>query len=219
MFFVFDGIDGAGKSTQIELFVQWLRDRSPESGETPEIITCRDPGSTELGNQLREILLGRHETPIHICSEMLMFTTARTQLVEQIIRPALVAGKNVVLDRYILSTVVYQGHAGLLDPEDVWAVNKIATGGLMPDMTFVMDLDVETAMKRLGNSLDRMESRGSEYMQAVRDGFFHEAQLARTGTTHVIDAGLPVDEIQHEIRQLASNTNGVGSDRAVETDK
>jgi len=109
MFFVFDGVDGSGKTTQLNLFADWLGQQGHD------VVTCKDPGTTELGERLREILLHQSETPIHIRSEMMMFTTARTQLVEQIIRPALDAGKSVVLDRYVLSTVVYQGHAGDLD--------------------------------------------------------------------------------------------------------
>ena len=108
MFFVFDGVDGSGKTTQLNRLADWLR------SQDREVVVCKDPGTTELGERLREILLSKSETPIHMRSEMMMFTTARTQLVEQIVRPALAAGKTVVLDRYVLSTVVYQGHACLL---------------------------------------------------------------------------------------------------------
>ncbi len=92
MFFVFDGVDGAGKSTQLELFVQWLRD------EGHDVVTCKDPGSTELGERIRSVLLGKHEIPISIRAEMMLFTTARTQLVEQIVKPALEKKQTVVLD-------------------------------------------------------------------------------------------------------------------------
>ena len=196
MFFVFDGIDGAGKSTQIDLFVQWLQ----ETGHS--VVTCSDPGSTELGEQLRAILLGRHETPIHMRTEMMMFTTARTQLVQQIIKPALNRGDCVVLDRYIFSTVVYQGHAGELDPDELWTVNRIATESCLPDLTFILDLPVEIAMPRLGDSLDRMESRGPAYMQRVREGFQKEAGRW-PDTVEVIDADRELDAIQNDIREIA----------------
>lgn len=196
MFFVFDGVDGAGKSTQLNLFVEWLRSNGCD------VVTCKDPGSTGLGEKLREVLLGEHDIPIDIRAEMMMFTTARTQLVQQIVKPALDSGKTVVLDRYILSTVVYQGHAGNLAPDDIWTVNSIATENVMPDVTFVLDLPVEVSMPRLGKSLDRMESRGTEYMHRVRHGFLKEADRWPTGVD-VINADRSIEEIQDEIRAAA----------------
>ncbi|MCH2181313.1 MAG: dTMP kinase [Mariniblastus sp.] len=196
MFFVFDGVDGAGKSTQLNLFADWLRTRGLD------VDCCSDPGTTELGHQMRKLLLGNHAIEIHMRSEMLMFMTARCQLVEQKIRPALAAGKTVVCDRYVFSTVVYQGHAGNLDPDEVWQVNQVATAGLMPDLTFIFDLDVESASQRLGESRDRMESRGSDYFQQVRDGFLEEAKRW-PDVTRVIDASGDIESIQATIRQAA----------------
>lgn len=197
MFFVFDGVDGAGKSTQLDRFVDWLRSRDHD------VVTCQDPGSTDLGERLRAILLGKHEIPISIRAEMMLFTTARTQLVEQIVKPALANRRTVVLDRYIFSTIVYQGHAGDLDPEALWTVNRIATDGLMPDATFILDVPVETAMQRIGKSRDRMESRGESFMQRVRDGFLAEAKL-HPENVNVIDATRPPEIIQSDIRSIAS---------------
>lgn len=197
MFFVFEGVDGAGKTTQLQLFAEWLNSLGHR------VVTCQDPGSTQLGEELRRLLLGNHQTPIHMRTEMMLFTTARTQLVEEIIKPALLVGQTVVLDRYILSTVVYQGHAGNLKPDDVWTVNRIATDGLLPDVTFVLDLDVQTASRRMGNSLDRMESRGAVYFEKVRQGFIHEAQRW-PDRVELIDAAQSVSDMQSEIRQLAS---------------
>ncbi len=197
MFFVFDGIDGAGKSTQLHQFAQWLENNGHQ------VVTCKDPGSTQLGEQMREILLSDHSTPIFMRSEMLMFMTARAQLVDEIIRPALSSGRTVVCDRYVFSTVVYQGHAGNLDPEQIWQVNEIATGGLMADLTFILDLDIETSLSRLGHSPDRMESRGDDYFNKVRNGFLHEADRWPRGV-EVVDATGQVDEIQTRIRNIAS---------------
>lgn len=195
MFIVFDGIDGAGKTTQLNQLQDWLTQRGRDC------VRCKDPGSTELGEQLRAILLGKHEIPIHVRAEMMMFTTARTQLIEQIVRPALADGKTVLCDRYLLATIVYQGHAGDLDPEELWTVNRIATSNLMPDITFILDLPVKAAMKRLGDDLDRMESRGTEYFERVRKGFLHEAsQLQQSQQVQVIDADRGPDEIQAEIQ-------------------
>ncbi len=196
MFFVFEGVDGAGKSTQLNLFASWLESRGHS------IVTCQDPGSTELGEQLRNLLLGSHATSIHMRTEMMMFTTARTQLIQQIVKPALTAGKTVVLDRYILSTVVYQGHAGNLNADEIWTVNRIATEGIMPDVTFILDLDVTTAMDRIGENRDRMESRGLRYFEQVRAGFLAEAERWPDGV-EVIDASRPAAEIQAKIRELA----------------
>lgn len=193
MFFVFDGIDGAGKSTQIERFSDWL------SSLGHEVVRCHDPGSTELGNRIRRLVLDKSEIPIHIRSEVLMFSVARAQLVEEVIRPALAAGKTVVCDRYFFSTVVYQGHAGDVSIDQIMAVTQVAIGGLMPDVTFLFDLPVPVALERLGTSLDRLESRGSEYLQKVRDGFLFEAERWPTGV-EVIDATQSVDAIQAEIR-------------------
>ncbi|MFK7765864.1 MAG: dTMP kinase [Mariniblastus sp.] len=198
MFFVFDGVDGAGKSTQLEMFVQWLRDQGRD------VVTCKDPGSTELGEQLRAVLLGKHETPISMRAEMMMFTTARTQLIQQIVKPALAKKQTVVLDRYIFSTVVYQGHAGDLDPEELWTVNRIATEGIMPDATFILDVPVEVAMQRLGESLDRMESRGPKYLDRVRKGFLKEAERWPDGVD-VFDATETPDQIQTKIQASATS--------------
>lgn len=132
----------------------------------------------------------------------MLFTAARTQLVEEIIKPALAAKKTVVLDRYLWSTVVYQGYASDLDPEAIWQVNRIATDGLMPDATFVLDLPVDAAMKRLGKSLDRMESRGTEYMQKVRDGFLAEAKRF-PDQVFVIDALAEPDDVAKQIQSTA----------------
>ena len=120
MFFSIDGVDGVGKSTQMGLFCQWLRDQGRD------VVTCRDPGSTELGEALREIVLEGHSLNIHRRSEMLIYMAARSQLVEQVIRPARESGQTVVSDRYLLANVVYQGYAGGLDVDQVWQVGQIA---------------------------------------------------------------------------------------------
>jgi len=196
MFIVFDGVDGAGKSTQLEMFVHWLVDQGHD------VVTCKDPGSTELGEQIRKVLLGKHEIPISMRAEMMLFTTARTQLIEQVVKPALENKQTVVLDRYIFSTVVYQGHAGDLNPDELWTINVLATDGLMPDITFILDVPIDVAMNRLGNSLDRVESRGREYFERVREGFLTESKRWPTGI-EVIDATRTPEAIQTEIRELA----------------
>ena len=195
MFIVFEGVDGAGKTTQLTQLVKWLEQRGTS------VVTCKDPGSTKLGEELRSILLGSVNTPISMRAEMMMFTTARTQLVDEIVRPALAARKIVVLDRYIYSTIVYQGHAGDLPTDDIRQVNHIATKGLKPDLTFVIDLPVEVSMQRLGDSLDRMESRGAEYFKKVRAGFITESERSSAGI-ELVDGNRSPDEIQAELQTI-----------------
>ena len=195
MFFSFDGIDGAGKSTQMELFVAWLRQRGRQ------VTTCRDPGSTELGERLREILLHKSDTPIGRRAEMLMYMAARAQMVDQVIRPALDAGRVVVSDRFLLANVVYQGHAGGLRVDDLWRVGQVAADGLLPARIFLLDMDVAAAARRMDREPDRMESQGLEYMQKVRQGFLAEA--GRRSEIVVIDAGRDVESVQADIRQAA----------------
>lgn len=196
MFFSFDGGDGTGKSTQSELFRTWLGERGHE------VVACRDPGSTPLGEAVRELLLDRHDLQIDRRSEMLLYMAARAQLVEQVVRPALAAGKTVVSDRYLLANVVYQGHGGGLDIDVLWEVGCIATGGLMPDLTIVLDMPAGDAAARLDRQLDRMEQQGDAFHARVREGFLTEA-ARRSAEIVVIDAARPIDQIQAEIRKAA----------------
>jgi dTMP kinase len=192
MFFSFDGVDGAGKSTQMERFCLWLR----QGGY--EFVTCRDPGSTQLGERLRSILLEKSTTPIDRRAEMLLYMASRSQLVEEVIRPAIEAGKIVVCDRYLLANIVYQGHAGGLDPGAIRRVGEVAVAGLMPDLTFVFDVPVPIALTRMSRELDRMESQGIEYMEKVRAGFLTEVRHYPAPTI-VVDAQRDMDAIQQEV--------------------
>jgi len=223
MFFSFDGIDGVGKTTQMQLFCQWLADECHEGaqgegrgegrGGGREVVTCRDPGSTPLGERVREILLTSDEnTPIAARSEMLLYMAARAQLVDQIIRPALSTGKIVVSDRYLLANVVYQGYAGGLDVSSLRDVGRVATAGLMPDCTFLLDMSPALALDRMGDQLDRVESRGNEYREQLRQGFLQEAALLGDDV-HVIAADRPINEIQAELRDIAQRAIGLASDR------
>jgi dTMP kinase len=196
LFFSIDGGDGVGKSTQSEMFCQWLR------GQGREVIACRDPGSTQLGDAVREILLNRHDLAIHRRSEMLLYMAARAQMVEEIIRPALEQGKIVVSDRYLLANVAYQGYGGGLDVETLWQVGRVSTGGLMPDLTIVLDLPATTAAGRIDRELDRMELQGAAFHARVREGFLTEA--GRRPGIVVINAAASIDEVQTAIRQAAA---------------
>ncbi len=198
MFFSFDGIDGVGKTTQLHLFQEWLM------AEGHEVVTCRDPGSTPLGERLREIVLHSDETTlISPRTEMLLYMAARAQLVEEVIRPALDAGKVVISDRFLLANIVYQGYAGGVDIAEIRNVGRVATGGIMPDCVFLLDMTPGKARQRMGTNLDRIEQRGDDYRERLRQGFLAEA--AHMGSSvRVINAERPIDEIQSELRSLAS---------------
>jgi dTMP kinase len=197
MFFSFDGIDGTGKTTQMRLLCEALR------AHGLEIVTCRDPGSTPVGERIREILLTRDDaTPIGRRSEMLLYMAARAQLVDDVIRPAIEAGKVVVCDRYLMANVVYQGHAGGLDADEIRAVGKVATGGILPDCVFLLDMDPEAARRRLSRPLDRMESQGLEYSRKLRDGFLREAARPES-RARVIDGNRSSEIVHADIRRIA----------------
>jgi dTMP kinase len=199
-FFSFDGIDGAGKSTQLRLFCQWLRDQ----GRDPVI--CRDPGSTPLGERVRDLLLNSdHGTPIGPTAEMLLYMAARAQLVDEIISPSLNGGRVVVSDRFLLANIVYQGYGARMPLEPIRRVGAVAVHGLSPDCTFLLDIDVDAAIARLGRPLDRVESRGADYWQRLRDGFLAEAAVMGP-SVHVIAADRPPEEVQADIRRIATAT-------------
>jgi dTMP kinase len=192
-FLVLDGLDGTGKTTQQRLVCQWLA----EQGHN--VVACRDPGTTPLGETIRKVLLARDGVPIHRRSEMLLYMAARAQLVEEVIRPALDAGKFVVSDRFLLANVVYQGYAGGLDIDEVRTVGRVATGGLDPGLTIVLDMPPEAATARMRRQHDRMEQQGDDFRRRVRDGFLAEA-ARRPDAIIVIDAARTIDEVQADIR-------------------
>ena len=207
-FFVFDGLDGAGKSTQIVRFQQWLE------AQGHAVTLCRDPGTTQLGERLREILLHSFETPISMRAEMFLYMAARAQLVEEIIRTALAAGQTVISDRFLLANVVYQGHAGGLPVETLWQVGEVATGGLQPTLTFVLDVAAEVAASRRQGDPDRLEQRGLDYFNKVRGGFLAEAdRAAELQQTRIarIDASVTPDEVAAQIQAAAKACLGVGN--------
>jgi len=197
MFFSFDGIDGVGKSTQLTLFADWLR----AAGH--DVVVCRDPGGTELGEAVRQILLNDFSTPIGRRSEMLLYMASRAQLVDQVIRPALDRRQVVVSDRYLLANVVYQGYAGGLDVETLWQIGKTATDGIEPDLTFLLDMPLDKAQARIARQLDRMEQQDDGFRERLRAGFLTEA-ARRPRQIVVVDASGPQEQVQNLICQAAS---------------
>ena len=199
-FFSFDGIDGVGKTTQLQQFCQWLTDQGREP------VVCRDPGSTPLGEKVRSILLDSDEsTAIGPRAEMLLYMAARAQMVDEVIRPALAAGRTVVSDRYLLANIVYQGHGDGLEPQAIRRIGTVATDGVAPNCTFLLDMDPAAALARVARSLDRVERRGVGYRERLRAGFLAEAKAAGP-SVHVIDASRSVEAVQGEIRRIAAKT-------------
>ncbi len=192
-FLCLDGLDGTGKSTQCRLLADWLRERGHAVTE------CADPGGTPLGDVLRSLLL-EHRGEMTLACEAFLFMASRAQLVAEVIRPVLQAGHVVVCDRFLLANVVYQGHAGGLDPRALWEMGNLATGGLEPDLTLVLDLPPENAQARRGRPADRMESRDRAYHERVRQGFLLEAGR-RPDRLRVVNASPPLDVVQETIRQ------------------
>ena len=165
LFLALEGPDGGGKTSQVACLAAWLRT------DGFDVVSCRDPGSTKVGDRLRAIVLDRESVHLSIRSEMLIYMASRAQLVDEVIRPALAAGRVVISDRFLLSNIVYQGFAGGLSVDDVWQIGQITTAGLLPDLTLVLDVATETARARVGSGRDRIEDRPAEYQQRVRTGF------------------------------------------------
>jgi dTMP kinase len=192
VFIVLDGIDGAGKTTQLHTLADWLRTQG--HAVTP----CVDPGGTALGTRLREVLLDtRQEVPLGPMAELLLFMASRAELVRQVIQPALARGDVVLSDRFVLSTVCYQGHAGGLDPQTIWRFGQLATGGLEPNLTLVLDLPVEVARTRQAGT-DRFERRPSTFFEQLRAGFLLEARRRRRVV--VVDGTASLDVVQERLR-------------------
>ena len=194
-FIVLEGIDGAGKSSQVEPLIAWLR------GSGRAVTTCRDPGATAAGDAIRAILLDRHDLQLAPTSEMLLYMAARAQLVAEVIQPSLARGEWVVSDRYLLANIVYQGHAGGLDPDTIRQVGAVATGGLEPDLVLLFDVDLETAARRLARPLDKLENRGDEYRGRLRAGYLAEA-ARRPDRIAVVDATGDLATVQANLRAV-----------------
>lgn len=171
------------------------------------MLRCRDPGTTAAGDAIREILLSGRIEPIGRKAEMLLYMAARAQLVDEVIAPALAAGRTVLSDRFLLANVVYQGHAGRLDVPTLWQIGAVATGGLEPDLTVVLDMDPEQARARIDRPLDRMEQSDAAFFAALREGFRREA-ARRPERIVLVDADRPIDEVQRDIRAAAERVIG-----------
>jgi dTMP kinase len=193
LFIVFDGLDGTGKSTQCQRVAEWLTSLGIPVSKT------RDPGGTELAMRIREIVLHCKQHRIGVRTEALLFGAARADLVEHVIRPALARGEVVLSDRYSLANVVYQGHAGGLDPDMILELERFVTDDLAPALTLIFDLPLAESAKRRQRDDDRMEAKGSNYLERVRTGFLAEAKR-EPRTCTVIDASGSPDVVFERVR-------------------
>ncbi len=197
MFITFEGPDGSGKTTQARLFVEYLE----ASGRT--VLLTREPGGTAISEQIREVILSKRNLTMHSATEALLFSAARAQIVAELIRPALAAGKIVVCDRYADSTLAYQGYGLGLDLEALRAITQFATGGLVPDLTFYVDVPVEVGlMRRHRGETNRLDQKAAEYHARVRDGFLALVR-AEPQRWVVVDGTPSVEIVQREIQRQA----------------
>ena len=193
----FEGIDGCGKSTQIARVDAHLRSLGIET------VLLREPGGTPAGEQIRAILLSRAGSGVELdrLTEFLLFAASRAQLVRQVIQPLLSRGATVLLDRFYDSSLAYQGYGHGLDLDLIHRVNLAATGGLRPNLTILLDMPPEAALARIKGGLDRIEQRGIEWFNRVREGFLDLAQQ-EPERWRVIDAAGEVDKVFGEIAKI-----------------
>jgi dTMP kinase len=201
MFITFEGIDGSGKTTQFRMLAQWLRDHGKDVVETVE------PGGTEIGRQIRKILLDPASADMQPRTELLLYFASRAQNVDQVIRPALDSGRIVLCDRFTDSTLVYQGCGRGLDTNVVLELDRIACGGLKPDVTLLIDIDAETSLmrakrrnERVGLAESRIDEEGAAFHERVRQGYL---ALAKTEPERivVIDGAAGISEVGQRIRE------------------
>ncbi|MFB9073907.1 dTMP kinase [Citricoccus parietis] len=214
LFIAFEGGDGSGKSTQARLLAERL------TSEGHEVLLTREPGGTDVGEQLRSLVLDPAHAPIDPVTEALIFAAARSAHVRQLIDPALATGRTVVTDRFVDSSVAYQGAGRDLGTDTVAGINEWATGGLHPDLTVLLDVDTGTAATRRadreqaagGTGPDRMESEPEPFHQRIRTAFTDRAAQAPERYL-VLDAGRPAAEIAAEVWGRVAGLLGRGTGR------
>jgi len=198
-FIVLDGPDGCGKSTQTRLLTEWLAARGVS------VASFRDPGTTVIGEEIRQILLSPAHDAMTTPTEVLLYMAARAQLWAEEIAPALQQqGRCVLLDRWLSSTCAYQGYAGRFGIDKVVAIARDSLERVWPDLTIILDVDLKTAATRLNRELDRMELKGESYHTWVREGFLQLAQ-SRPDDFAVIDATMPPEAVHEAVVEVVQN--------------
>ena len=197
MFITLEGPEGSGKTSHIPYLVEYLR----EKGHT--VFPTREPGGTSISEQIREILHDLKNAEMHPHTETLLYQAARAQIVEQVIRPRLAAGEVVISDRYYDSTIAYQGYGHQQNLDEIRLLVKYATGGLAPDLTILLDLDVEVGLNRKkqnGVEWNRMDAHEVEFYRRVRAGYL-EMVKAEPKRWVVADASQSWDKVQENLRE------------------
>ena len=192
-FITFEGPEGGGKSTQIHRLAAAL------AGQGYQVWTTREPGGTRVGEMIRPILLGQRHTRLSAWSEALLFTAARAQLVEEVIRPRLEGGEIVLCDRFSDSTIAYQGYGRGLSLETLRRLQAEATRSLNPNLTLLLNLPVEAGLARIPSTqMDRLDSEAVGFHQRVRAGY-HEMVASDPGRWRQVDASLPEDQVAEQV--------------------
>ncbi len=190
MFITFEGLDYSGKSTQVKLLTERLL------REGFHVTVERDPGGTEIGERIRSILLDKQTMDMAEVTELLLFSASRSQLIHEIVKPALQRGEIVILDRFYDSTTAYQGWGRGISLEAIEAINRCAADGLVPDITFFIDIpieEVERRIQKMQGGKDRMESNGREFYKRIRQGYLELAK--KQPRIHIIDGMQQVEHI------------------------
>ncbi|MCQ2744173.1 MAG: dTMP kinase [bacterium] len=197
LFITFEGVDGCGKTTQIKLLDNYLRQNGYKT------LLTREPGAIGLGEKLRDILLN-YDGEVSSKCESFLFLADRAQHVDCIIKPAIEKGVIVLCDRHTDSTIAYQGYGRGVDIESLKYLNSLATGDLKPDLTIVFDVDIETSAQRVGKQKDRMESAGIEFFKRVRNGFLEIAKQ-EPERVKVINSVQAIESIHYEVLEKVKN--------------
>lgn len=194
LFITFEGADGCGKTTQLNLLKEYLETKGYE------IVLTREPGGKGLGEKIREILLN-YEGEVSDRCESFLFLADRAQNIDIIVKPAIEQGKIVLCDRHTDSSVAYQGYGRGLDIDEINRLNSLATNNLKPDLTLVFDVDIETSMQRVGSEKDRMESAGKEFFNKVRNGYLEIAKQ-EPNRIKVVDSTKTIEEVHRNVVEI-----------------
>ncbi len=197
LFITFEGGDGCGKTTQLNLCAEYLQKKGFS------VLVTREPGSQGLGEKLREVLL-HYNGPVAPTCEAFLFLADRAQHINQIVKPALETGKIILCDRHTDSSIAYQGYGRGENIKQIELLNNIATQDIKPNLTLVFDVSEEIAQKRVGSQKDRMESAGKDFHKRVRNGYLEIAKQNPT-RVKVVDANLPIEEVFKQVKKLIDN--------------